>query len=834
MSTEVKWYQPILWKEGTQKNNTAFKSTLPSARCVEAFWRNLSPWTNEVRVTARLGEHTFQVEPHTRIFRSKDRVLMALEIFLCLLVVPLLIMLVAKGIVHRNNSFSLKQPEPSKILPEKTPSPALPSSQPEQPSQELLVSTACFFEETIEPPRKLSPPTPTKPEEIVTTIDGPKLTLSAEPAPRLSKDELACLQGIVPTYQSPTADEIDHARAFLSRVHDPRTEYGKSIKAIMESGNLQAVKILWEKELCSRGLTEYFAFAYLETAPLNIFEYLFDKFDKGSNLKNFEKSLPDLLFKTIKRKEERSKYLAILLKNWPPTLSKILGSYDDQGYQGLTLLHYAYLYHEEELIKLILEKGGEELANLPSIPISSFNRSISVSPGSCKIRIPIEKNILKNMTAAELARCRDDLAARSILFTHMLDVRPTGRPSDFWPQHWRDKHPTIEEVWPYLDLTAEKLNRRDDNGLTLLHYAKYFRHQAIATQLQQAGADLSVKSTKSVSNYMFDITIPAVSSGISTTKSIVVEAGKTADELAQEFWDAFYLHHAFAILRDHAPITSTKFPSWKESEGRDLLGIIPRITEINKTDEYGLTLLHYAMLLEQEVVQKALLAHRAQAEVATTISQSFTWQIGSLRITFSKGEYVTPAEFLNYCADKFLFRCIKIMCLTLMNREAIKLTGFHGFCMNKNLEAQLTRPLLKAVEKRVHVEDLTELYSFLNHHGQTPPDLRKHYIDEENFKRIVRAAFVQACREKAFYLADELLELMEEPLDFVHGNPRWVIAESAESLPNTTRKLKGRAEKQVEKMQQLLNAEDVYKVTQLPKDISKIVTEYVTGFVAQS
>ena len=111
MSNKIKWYQPILWEENVQiSKSSPFQSTLSLARGVEGFWRNLSPCMAEFKVTRRLDEHAFKVEPHTRVVTGIDWALMGVEIFLCLLVVPLLIMLIAKPIVRANNSFFLTQP----------------------------------------------------------------------------------------------------------------------------------------------------------------------------------------------------------------------------------------------------------------------------------------------------------------------------------------------------------------------------------------------------------------------------------------------------------------------------------------------------------------------------------------------------------------------------------------------------------------------------------------------------------------------------------------------------------------------------------------------------
>ncbi len=103
MTTRIgnKWYHPILWEKEYIKDWACCERTLLLTRAVDTLWRNLFLCKDEYKVTKRLAELKFEAVAHQRVFTGKDYLLMSAEIVLCLLVVPLLILLVAKFISHK-------------------------------------------------------------------------------------------------------------------------------------------------------------------------------------------------------------------------------------------------------------------------------------------------------------------------------------------------------------------------------------------------------------------------------------------------------------------------------------------------------------------------------------------------------------------------------------------------------------------------------------------------------------------------------------------------------------------------------------------------------------
>ncbi len=478
MLDEVKWYQPILWEKGIQ-NKHDYGGNLAVARMVESFWRNLSPRAKEFQLIEHVGHYKFTAVSHDRVFTAKDRALMAMEIFLCILVVPLIIMLIAKSIVRYRNTFAIQptpldQPaqEPLHPRPESM-KPADPKKEPAKTATEPTPQTTLTPPETPPSseitPVQVLPPLQSQPEIRSTRIEQ-------APSPQGKPSSLDILKRIAPNYRPPTLLESSAKPSRFSWKQEIAT-YEEIIKKILSGNDLGAVKVLMEKVFAFSSL-ELGAFAsiYIEmTTSQEVFHYLCLKMSR-IELSNNE--ISTLLFNTIHRKKERSLYLKILIATCPSMRSHLFNTYSE----GLTLLHYAWLYHDKAAI-MVLEK---ELKNNP--PVSKSYFELPLHGSGFKVGNSATKKIFfpPKQTPAAMTKCHDDLAARHVLLMHIHHLEPQlPPPSPFWP--WEGPLPSIEDAWTYLDKTPNKLNCLNEEGLTLLDEARNHGHNEIAQKLTAAG-----------------------------------------------------------------------------------------------------------------------------------------------------------------------------------------------------------------------------------------------------------------------------------------------------------------------------------------------------------
>ncbi len=368
---------------------------------------------------------------------------------------------------------------------------------------------------------------------------------------------------------------------------------------------------------CSR--REYtHGFAILEQCRnLDRFRVLCSQIDLSSqkNLSN----LPDLLFKMMHRRladtiQEETAFFKVLVEELIAAgRSDLLGAFDAKG---LTLLHYAYLYHNQEAINL-LEAQDKEGVLGQACSTEPFLLDFCIYWGREK-QFPL---LPKGLTPKQMAKRSDHLAAHQLLCEDMMhSVQIVGRGfrsqfCDSWMSPWK-AHAVfnLERVWSYLDVT--QLDSLDIYGKTLLHYVKLYRPvlgfsqydgRQIEEKLIASGASRAIKSRDLSGVY-------ACYKVCKDEEPIKMEDGLTADQFAASFWDQFYWRLARRMIRDNEDvISSTLFcepwrTDWAYGKIKTTENIISEITTLDRRDQDGRTLMDYARLLGRKEMQKQLQA----------------------------------------------------------------------------------------------------------------------------------------------------------------------------------------------------------------------------------
>ncbi len=619
--TAVRFFEPISWE--TRASNlekaVAEDGWEKVARWSEGFWAHLSCCTDVVCVIEKLPKREFSVERGTRKLEKAHYAWMLLEIGICLLVVPLLIMLAAKLWVRSYYTFSPVETTPS---------------------------------------------------------------LRAAPVPTSAS--------------SPMIDTT-----LVSPVQAP-----SSLKVIPPLSSVEASS------------------ASISIPPPTL----------------------EQLFEMIHKPQDRALFFVKMIEGLPEDCLPILRTVNEKG---LTLLHYAYLYHDEAAQKC-LEGRDKELSTICSTkkvharPV--YTSEIGKSP-------------------AELGKYFDQLAASYALRFYIQ--RQTGQPPDspYWP--WQGRIPSIEEALSFLD--SESINRKYD-GKTLLHLAKYYRHLEIETQLIAKHADPAIKSDYEIDDRSLFPWLNTFSSG-----SIFVERGLTADEMSREFWDQLYWHVALTHIvgekiTDYRGKTRIQFPGWGDQEGLDFQEVLSHITSLNRRDKIGLTLMHYAVLFDQQKMEEQLRAMDARLDEATQID----WMRGRPCLIDTVEGSFTPSELLEYLVDNFIVDSMEYGTeKSSKDRLICRPPGVHRLCdMERRTEEAITRCAYKRLLdagafKEDGAKSMQELFEGL----KIKDTLR--YFSEKRVKAqsvLLRGVFMNSYsglyqRVEPYTLPNQLLDMGLDPIE---------------------------------------------------------------------
>ncbi len=282
----------------------------------------------------------------------------------------------------------------------------------------------------------------------------------------------------------PARKEIREAlRAFMTSSSKPEVETDtmRSVRNLLASHDFEKIKSYCENELTvswvDSSLSTYTAaaifaikYAHLAASP-EIFSYLCSKID--FNL--FEAFYAGrLLFETTHKQTDRSEYLHILLNR----LNLTVPSSDRNCYLqnsdecGLTLMHYAVLYEDQETQELLKDACPELMTKLSS------------SMGKNK-RYPgfFEVGTIGGKTPLEFAKAFWSRFHWKLALAHITGSLPKNQEELFlgWDQNrGRDFSEVIAKIDP-----SDRV--RPSSGLTLLHYAALFQKEEMAEQLKQQG-----------------------------------------------------------------------------------------------------------------------------------------------------------------------------------------------------------------------------------------------------------------------------------------------------------------------------------------------------------
>ncbi len=347
-----------------------------------------------------------------------------------------------------------------------------------------------------------------------------------------------------------------------------------------------------------------------------------------SNIVKMPKSLLEAV-----REEEGRKTLCDRIEQLPKEELSLLAATDAEG---LTLLHYAYLYGDKALQRC-LESKDKELAGIATMK----DLTIRSDRGGDYVLIP------KGKTPPEFVQDYQGRLARLVLECRIRGGEVPRFP--YWP--WEGV-PSLENTLSLLDrsaLNSVETGTGFSQGMTLLHLAKVFRHAAIAQALIANGADPNIQSTHEFQSLAFQC--------INGSPGVLkIPPGLTADQLQREFWDQFYFEVACIHMRG-AHTENVKFFGYDPLEGRDLENVISHIGNFRRQNARGLTLMHHAVLFGFKEVEKQLRAKESALDGPVSIS----WKgyVGRYCSVWLSNHALTPVQLKEYLMYKMLIQILE-------------------------------------------------------------------------------------------------------------------------------------------------------------------------------
>ena len=299
----------------------------------------------------------------------------------------------------------------------------------------------------------------------------------------------------------PVGKEIEEAiRVFMTASAGTETDTMRKIKNLLISHDFERIKSYCEDELAAVHYNEgfrrttaaaIFALKYAHlAASQEIFEYLCSRIPFGQFGGYYTEQL---LFQTIQRETERSGRLRILLNQLNRTLS--FSDKDrylkDRNECGLTLMHYAVLYEDQEAQKL-LNQACPELMSTPSLSMDRENWY----PGFFKV------GKLQSAPPLEFAQAFWAKFYRELAYAHITDRLPTnarGEPMKLFPGWDETRGRNFSEVIAQ----AGGIDAEDAAGLTLLHYAALHQKKEMIEQLKQRSAMWEKATLMNVRHWYF-------------------------------------------------------------------------------------------------------------------------------------------------------------------------------------------------------------------------------------------------------------------------------------------------------------------------------------------
>lgn len=284
-------------------------------------------------------------------------------------------------------------------------------------------------------------------------------------------------------------EEIDQAiRVFEHLEGEGETEAMQRVKVLFSSNDLEQIKRCCEEELNTVCHTDSYSYVpssvfVLKYAHLaisqEIFDYLCSKID-GEGSRGIG-DIDKLLFRIMHRKSNRSGYLRSLLAQlkvvlFPAKIDDYLLRID---LNGLSLMHYAVLFEDEEVRNLLI-KACPELAKRRSLDWAD-RTSI---PGAF-----VDGLSSGSATPEEFARAFWPTFYWNLASEHICDRLPENRegtPIELFPGWNVNRGRNFSEVIAKIDVIDASPG--NPTGLTLLHYAALFQNKDAIEQLKKQGA----------------------------------------------------------------------------------------------------------------------------------------------------------------------------------------------------------------------------------------------------------------------------------------------------------------------------------------------------------
>ncbi len=554
--------------------------------------------------------------------------------------------------------------------------------------------------------------------------------------------------------------------------------------------------------------------------------------------------LSRLLFQAIDSEEDRTQLLGTMINELPDQYLDILKKLDDCG---LTLLHYAYLYRDEDTQKC-LEARSKELSTIPS------SETFSIKPGMSAWGTSY---IPKGKNPAELSKYHNQLAARYVLRLHIQRRTEKVVASPYWP--WKEAMPSIEEAFSFLDPRA--LDRLED-GMTLLHLAKHYRHEEIERRLIAKGANTAIRSTEEIEDNRTFLWL-----GMQEHLVIKVKAGLTADEMSREFWDQFYWKLALAHVKGYKVTgesggTLIRFPGWGSQEGLDFQEVLSHITTLNRQDQDGLTLMHYAVLFGQQEMQKQLREKEPGLDEATCVS----WKLFNGVYYASISQLLNPNQLLEHLVDGFIAQSIEYSISKSSNDTIVYRPSSISRC--SDMEIRIERAILRQTYERLLKEGAFQGVDKI----EMELDSMKNRIKQVEFKELLRyisprgvrmypealkyifSISLKTCHgsTKPYAIPFQLLDIGVDPIDReeVEGPGNEIEAEKLDAWaakkirwpikylfrkapqnadPKTSQEMGKEKEKQklTERVFRVIREPITSAVSELPAPLAGIVSEYL-------
>ncbi len=564
----VSFSQLVNW----EKNVSDSSILIPIWRCQETFWCKVLTSSPKLAVTRSLGNGRFLVTKQESI-ENYSTCSRAVHCFLCLLVIPALVMLIAR-VCFRFSQMRFQLIEAGVPLKNLTSHPLTQSPRMQQSAPS--VQHAPVVDEQLPIPSKI--------------LTSPLLTQPAVMAsPALEQAEV--------DNEDPTTSE--QVRIQGEQIKFILAHHSKLRKAL-EQDDLENVKNIVEciRECPLMPLGKKFPIHPSMTNLNNkeIFKYVVG-YDESPD------AIQSIFFSLITSDNQKKvEFLGILLEKHP----KLAQCYDSSG---LTGMHYASLMGNQAICKLLQDKTVEQPSTKPYIfyPFHGITNTFNACTTS-GVRLP------SHLTPIQMREYFYHLVARDALLAH-IGGKTYGQPQPYqYPLPWGDTA-SWKEICTHLSKTY--LNDLDDNGLTLLHYAYLCHDSTLAEALIKMGANQEIHSTAPITIDFSRATVGTFCSKISSGYS-PEEFGKAAKTLIahnklaqlvrgseQEEQQIYLNQHKRSSCQDieqyrvHSPMDLETAKSWMSAE------------KISKKDSTGLTLLHYATLYatlyENKEVAKILL-----------------------------------------------------------------------------------------------------------------------------------------------------------------------------------------------------------------------------------